>query len=108
MVRPGSLSLKLPLPAKARARAFFENEADSLQEFVSTVIRRAWRAENASPHVSVDHDEIHVWYGLRRRRKCRASLATVRSCRTRPVIGPLDIDRTFDYRDPPPHGPSAR
>lgn len=38
----GLLELRLPLPTSLRLRNFFENEARELQEFVSTVNRRAW------------------------------------------------------------------
>jgi hypothetical protein len=57
------LELKLPLPASLRLRLFFEAEARSLQEFVSKTSRRNWPAPNATPHVRVDPDWVHVWYG---------------------------------------------
>src|ERR1700729_3096352 len=59
----GVMMLKLPLPASIRLRLFFENEADSVQEFVSRVRGKAWPALGAKPHADVSDDEVPVWYG---------------------------------------------
>ena len=59
----GVMMLKLPLPASIRLRVFFENEADSVQEFVSRVQGKAWPALGAKPHADLNDDEVHVWYG---------------------------------------------
>ncbi len=62
----GSLmELRLPLPMSLRLRVFFENQADVLQEFVSTTRGEAWPAPDAQPHARVSDDEVHVWYGTR-------------------------------------------
>ncbi len=59
----GLLELRLPLPTSLRLRNFFKNEARELQEFVSTVNRRAWPATDVKPHARVTDTAVHVWYG---------------------------------------------
>jgi hypothetical protein len=55
--------LQLPLPAELRVRTYFENQADSVQEFVSRLVGRDWPAVGSKPHVKVTQSEVHVWYG---------------------------------------------
>ena len=55
--------LRAPLPMSLRVRLFLENEADSLQEFVSRVLARPWPAADAAPRVRVTGDFVSVWYG---------------------------------------------
>jgi hypothetical protein len=65
-MRAGSLlALRLPLPMSLRLRMFFENEADTLQEFVSETRSEPWPAPHAKPHARVSDDEVRVWYGTR-------------------------------------------
>lgn len=59
----GLLVFKLPLPTKLRLRMYFENMADALQEFVSTVSRADWPAPGATPHAGATDDQVRVWYG---------------------------------------------
>jgi hypothetical protein len=59
----GLIMLKLPLPTKLRLRTYFENTADSLQEFVSRASRTDWPAPGAKPRARVTDDQVHVWYG---------------------------------------------
>jgi hypothetical protein len=59
----GGLMLHLPLPTDLRVRTYFENQADSVQEFVSKVAGRDWPAAGAKPHAKVTQSEVHVWYG---------------------------------------------
>jgi hypothetical protein len=56
------LMLELPLPGDVRLRLFFENQAASVQEFVSDVTGTAWPAPGARPHVHVEPTSIEVWY----------------------------------------------
>ena len=63
LVGPGMLSLMLPLPKPLRLMAFFETEARSLQEFVSTTQGNDWPAPGAEPHARVTDKEVRVWYG---------------------------------------------
>jgi hypothetical protein len=55
--------LRAPLPMSLRVRLFLENEAASLQEFVSKVLGRPWPAAGAAPRVRVSGDLVSVWYG---------------------------------------------
>lgn len=55
--------LRAPLPMSLRVRLFLENEADSLQEFVSTALARPWPAAGAAPRVRLSGDLVSVWYG---------------------------------------------
>ena len=55
--------LRLPLPISLRLRLFFENEADALQDFVSTVQGETWPAPGAKPHARVTDELVNVWYG---------------------------------------------
>jgi hypothetical protein len=57
------MMLHLPLPTDLRVRTYFENQADSVQEFVSKVVGRDWPAVRAKPHAKVTQSEVHVWYG---------------------------------------------
>jgi hypothetical protein len=68
--RPGAslltgalFELRLPLPMALRLRVYFENQADSLQDFVSEVKGTEWPAAGAKPRVRVTDEEVHVWYG---------------------------------------------
>jgi hypothetical protein len=55
--------LRAPLSMSLRVRLFLENEADSLQEFVSRVLARPWPAAGATPRVRLSGDLVSVWYG---------------------------------------------
>jgi len=47
-----------------RLRIYFENQAASVQEFVSRLTESAWPASGAKPHVRVTETEVHVGYAL--------------------------------------------
>jgi hypothetical protein len=63
MSGPGSLLLALPLPRDALLKVAFENDARSLQKFVTRLESREWPAPEAPPHAQVTDTQVLVWYG---------------------------------------------
>jgi len=55
--------LRLPLPMRLRVRLLFENQATSIQAFLSRILGPAWSSPDIKARVRVTDKQIEVWFG---------------------------------------------